>query len=80
MLNQSRFDSKGNRDPGYSDEIMATCVADSREGIHFRIHAEYTPSIPVREGRGPSGIEMIMFFHVPAMFLHERSEDVVGVP
>jgi hypothetical protein len=80
VFNQSRFDGEGNGDSGYGNEIMATGVTNTRESIHFRIDAEYTPSTPMGEGRYPSGIEKIMLFHVPSMPLHERSKNVMGIP
>jgi len=80
VFNQSRFDGKGDGNSSYSDEIMATCVANTRESIHFRIHADYTPSISMGGGGYPSGIEKIMFFHVPSMLLHECRKNVMGIP
>jgi hypothetical protein len=80
MLNQGRFDGKGNGDSSYGDKIMATCVANTRKSIHFRINAEYAPSIPMRKSRYPSGIEKIMPFYGPSVLLHERSKNIMGIP
>jgi hypothetical protein len=80
MFNQGRFDSNSNSNPRYSNEIMTTCMANTRESVHFRIDPEDAPSCPMGEGCNPSSFEMVPLFHIPSMLLHERSENVMGVP
>ena len=64
---------------GDCDQIVAACVSDSRQGIHFRVHADSAATRAMRERREPGCLQEVVFLDLKSMLLHEGGQRIMSI-